>query len=51
MRAVLYQAEALYNLCNFEYSLLGYHRAGRLAPDSEAAQGGSITFIGSLLKL
>ena len=39
VRAVLYQAEALYNLCNFEYSLLGYHRATRLAPDSEAAQG------------
>ena len=37
---MLYQAEALYNLCQFEYSLLGYHRATRLAPDSEPAQQG-----------
>ena len=35
-------AEALYNLCEFEYSLMGYQRGARLAPDNETAQMGVI---------
>ena len=42
LRAVLYMAEALYNLCEFEYSLMGYQRAARLAQDNETAQMGVV---------
>ena len=42
LRAVYYQAEALYNLSDFEYSLMGYQRGARLAPDNERFQMGLI---------
>ena len=45
-------AEALYNLCKFEYSLMGYQRAARLSPDNETALMGIVkcrkTITGSL---
>ena len=45
-------AEALYNLCKFEYFLMGYQRATRLSPDNETALMGIVkcrkTITGSL---
>ena len=45
-------AEALYNLCKFEYSLMGYQRAVRLSPGNETALMGIVkcrkTITGSL---
>ena len=42
VKAVFYQADALYNLCNFEYSLLAYQRGASLAPYNMAFQRGLI---------
>ena len=35
MKNISDQAEALFNICQFEYSLLGYQKGLRLVPDSE----------------
>ena len=36
------KSEALFNLCNFEYALLGYLKGSRLAPDWECFKLGHI---------
>ena len=42
MKAIFCKSEALYNLCKFEYALLGYLKGSRLVPDSEAFKLGHI---------
>ena len=42
VKAVFCKSEALYNLCNFEYALLGYLKGSRLAPDGEGFKLGHI---------
>ena len=42
LKALFYKSEALYNLCNFEYALLGYLKGSRMAPDGEGFKLGHI---------
>ena len=42
VKAIFCKSEALYNLCKFEYALLGYLKGSRLVPDSEAFKLGHI---------
>lgn len=42
VKAVFCKSEALYNMCNFEYALLGYLKGSRLAPDWECFKLGHI---------
>ena len=42
VKAVFCKSEALYNMCNFEYALLGYLKGSRLVPDWECFKLGHI---------
>ena len=50
--AVYCKSEALFNMCHFEYALLGYQKGHRLAPDNEGFNLGIIkckkTIMGTL---
>ena len=52
VKAVYCKSEALFNLCYFEYALLGYQKGHRLAPDNEGFNLGIIkckkTIMGTL---
>ena len=42
VKAVFCKSEALFNMCHFEYALLGYQKGHRLAPDNEGFNLGII---------
>ena len=42
VKAIFCKSEALYNMCNFEYALLGYLKGSRLVPDAEEFKLGHI---------
>ena len=52
VKAVFCKSEALFNMCYFEYALLGYQKGHRLAPDNEGFKLGIIkckkTIMGTL---
>ena len=52
VKAIFCKAEALFNMCHFEYALLGYQKGHRLAPDNEGFNLGIIkckkTIMGTL---
>lgn len=48
MAAQQVKAEALYNLCEFEHSLVAFCRGRRLAPDKESFSNGMVKCKGGL---